>query len=475
MKIRSLSILLTVIFLIPAFAYSADDGLCKQGVVVVFGNGVWNDREGADRSRRLLAWRLESHISGTDLEDLITNDTAHNPSDGKLLDLVETFEQNLQTDWSQFWRYLAGLDPMPDFIQDKLIEIANTVDENVLQANPAVQDHVDKYNEYLSKGNKVVVVAHSQGNLFANIAYPGIYSEYIDSFGIVSVGNPDNYVAGNGPYTTLDEDIIIGSVPGSLSANIDNFLGINLKDLTGHMFEKSYMESGRPAETKILDDIETMIFNLKQPPGNSELFIDFETLPDGTRPTVVDYHSNGYPGSPILDSYADFGVHFSQTGTDESPAFSNYQTGNNISAFVWRNVNGYSDLIISFDCPVYSIKADVSGAADATITMTAQDINGNHIGADSAFGFQPYIFAKTVSLEISTPIISQIKFTTQQWRGIHLDNLHLNEQNPNDNNSLKMFSAPVERNGASSDIQFDIEICGDGIDNNGDGFVDEGC
>ncbi len=473
--IRLIGIILTVMFLIPNFAYSADGGLCPKGVFVVFGNGVWNDKEDADRSRRLLTDELESHISGTDLEDLITYATAHNPSDGKLLDLVETFEQNLQTDWSQFWRYLASLDPMPDFIQDKLIEIANTVDENILQANPAVQDHVDKYNEYLSKGNKVVVVAHSQGNLFANIAYPGIDSEYIDSFGIVSVGNPDNYVAGNGPYTTLDEDIIIGSVPGSLSANIDNFFGINLKDLTGHMFEKSYMASGRPAETKILDDIETMIFNLKQPPGNSELFIDFETLPDGTRPTVVDYHSNGYPGSPILDSYADFGVHFSQTGTDESPAFSNFQTGNNIYAFVWRNVNGYSDLIISFDCPVYSIKADVAGAAGATITMTAQDINGNYIGADSAFGFQPYIFSKTVSLEISTPIISQIKFTTQQWAGIALDNLHLNEQNPNDNNSLKMFSAPVEHNGASSDIQFDIKICGDGIDNNGDGFVDEGC
>ena len=72
MKTRLLGILLTVMFLIPNFAYSADGRLCQQGVFVVFGNGVWNDKEDADASRDLLAWRLESHISGTDLDGLIT-------------------------------------------------------------------------------------------------------------------------------------------------------------------------------------------------------------------------------------------------------------------------------------------------------------------------------------------------------------------------------------------------------------------
>lgn len=284
MKTRLLStILLISTLIIPNLVYSADGRICQQGIFVVFGNGVWNDKEDADASRDLLAWRLESDVSGTDLEGIITYATAHNPSDGRLLDLMETFEQNLQTDWSQFWRYLAGLDPMPDFLQNKLIEIANSVDESILQNNSAVQGHVEKYNKFLSEGNKVVVVAHSQGNLYANIAYLGLDSQYNDGFGIVSVGNPDNYVAGGGPYTTLDEDIIIGSVPGSLSANLDNFFGINLRDLSGHTFGKSYMAIDHQAETKILGDIINTINGLDFP---------YTTLGNGIVTATLTWGSN---------------------------------------------------------------------------------------------------------------------------------------------------------------------------------------
>ncbi len=287
MKTRLLSaILLIGAFIIPNLVYSADGRLCQQGVFVVFGNGVWNDKEQADSSRRRLTRRLESHVAGTDLEGIITYATAHNPSDGILLDLMETFEQNLQTDWSQFWRYLAGLDLMPDFLQNKLIEIANTVDESILQGNPAVQSHIEKYNKFLSEGNKVVVVAHSQGNLFANIAYLGIDSQHIDGFGIVSVGNPDNYVAGSGPHTTLDEDIIIGNVPGSLPANIDNFFGINFRDLTGHMFEKSYMAIEHQAQSKILGDVMSTINGLNFPDTTLGSGIITATLTWGSNPDL---------------------------------------------------------------------------------------------------------------------------------------------------------------------------------------------
>lgn len=287
MKTRLIyAVLLIGAFLIPNLVYSADGRLCQQGVFVIFGNGVWNDKEQADSSRRLLTRRLEARVSGTELEGIITYATSHNPSDGTLLDLLETFEQNLQADWSQFWRYLAGLDPMPEFLQNKLIEIANTVDENILRGNPAVQDHVEKYNKLLSEGNKVVVVAHSQGNLFANIAYLGITSQYREGFGIVSVGNPDNYVAGSGPYTTLDEDIIIGSVPGSLPANLDNFFGINFRDLSGHMFATSYMATGHQAEMQILDDAITTINGLNFPDTSLGIGIITASLSWGSNPDL---------------------------------------------------------------------------------------------------------------------------------------------------------------------------------------------
>lgn len=277
---------LSAILAIPNIVYSADGRLCQKGVYVYFGNGVWNDEGAADASRRLLQRRLESKVSGTSLDGIITYGTSYNASEGTIEDLLETFEQNAQTNYSQFWRFLAGLDPMPDFLQDKLKEIANEVDAEVVQANPAVQKHIEKYNKHLSEGNKVVVVAHSQGNLFANIAYLGINSQYIEGFGVVSVGNPDDHVAGSGSYTTLEEDIIIGNVPGSLLANLDNFFAINLFDLTGHTFAKSYMASGHQAETKILSDAVNRINALNFPNTTLGNGIITATLTWGSNPDL---------------------------------------------------------------------------------------------------------------------------------------------------------------------------------------------
>lgn len=259
------SLLLLVVLLVPSIGYSVNGRFCQKGVYVYFGNGVWNDLEQASASAFLLENRLKPTVAGTDLDGTITYGVSHNPSMGLLADLLETFVQNTQTDESQFWRYLAALDQIPDEFRDLLIETSNKIDASILNANPAVQEHVEKYNKALSEGNKVVVVAHSQGNLFANIAYLGITPQDIGGFGIVSVANPDNFVAGGGPYTTIDEDLIIGGVPGSLPANLDNFSGINWGDLTGHTFANSYMASGHPAETKILSDTVDRINGLSYP------------------------------------------------------------------------------------------------------------------------------------------------------------------------------------------------------------------
>ena len=207
---------------------------------------------------------LETHISGTNLDGTITYELAYNPSEGYLEDLLETFEQDLQTNYSLFWNYLAEWDTMPDFLQDRIIEIANEVDAAVVSANPSVQDHIALYNKYLSEGKMVVLVAHSQGNLYGNIAYLGIDPHYIDGFGMVSVANPDSSVAGRGPYTTIHEDIIIGSILSALPPNLDNFFGpLNWGDVWGgHSFIKSYMASGYKAETKILNDVVSMINEL---------------------------------------------------------------------------------------------------------------------------------------------------------------------------------------------------------------------
>ncbi len=257
--------LLVTSLAMSGIVYGEEDRPCRPGVVIFFGNGVWNDVENAKASTFLLTDRLETHISGTNLDGTITYKLAYNPSEGALEDLVETFAQETQTDYSKFWNYLAGLDIMPDYLQDKLKVIANIVNASIVSANPSVQAHIEQYNTYLGKNRKVILVAHSQGNLYGNIAYLGINPQYLDRFGIVSVANPDDYVAGGGPYTTIEEDLIIGSLSTALVSNVNNFslTYINPFDLSGHNFIKSYMFSGHAAEKQILEDIVNTIGKLK--------------------------------------------------------------------------------------------------------------------------------------------------------------------------------------------------------------------
>ena len=265
-------VLLVTFLAMSGVVYGEGGQQCQPETVVFFCNGVWNDAEDADESRRFLQDVLDIHISGTNLDGTITYKLAHNPSDGYLEDLLETFEQDLQTSYSLFWDYLAEWDAMPDFLQDKIIAIAKEVDTAVVSANPSVQDHITLYNTYLSEGKMVVLVAHSQGNLYGNIAYLGIDPQYIDGFGMVSVANPDSSVAGGGPYTTIDEDFIIGSIPLALLPNLDNFFGpLNWGDVWGgHSFIKSYMASGHEAETKILNDVVVMINELRAKNASTE-------------------------------------------------------------------------------------------------------------------------------------------------------------------------------------------------------------
>jgi hypothetical protein len=83
---------------------------------------------------------------------------------------------------------------------------------------------VDNYLADLNSGKKVVIVAHSQGNFYANNAYRYIkedYNKFIDSIGIVSVATPATWVEGaprrpddkiNDYYTNNPNDLIINLV-----------------------------------------------------------------------------------------------------------------------------------------------------------------------------------------------------------------------------------------------------------------------
>ncbi|MDR4508696.1 MAG: hypothetical protein MRJ65_10775 [Candidatus Brocadiaceae bacterium] len=305
MKIRwtaTTIILLFSLLAILGIVYGEGEQQCQPETVVFFGNGMGNDEDEAGLSMELLQKRLEGHISGTNLEGIMSYDLAYNPSNGLLEDFMETVEQIIDSNYSLFWRFLSGLDILPDEIQDEWIAISNRIDADIISANPSIQEHIDTYDEYLREGKQIMLVAHSQGNLFGNIAYLGLDSHYIDGFGIVSVANPDTHVENGGPYTTIEEDYVIlplqMTFPFALPANVDNFFGpVNLDDWSGHKFIDSYMAPGHEAETKILNDVVTTINELSSSYENTEIVNTYNLLGvtcgnPGT--TLVTLHQNAF-------------------------------------------------------------------------------------------------------------------------------------------------------------------------------------
>jgi len=128
---------------------------------------------------------------------------------------------------------------------------------------------VDDFVKDLTAGKKVILVAHSQGNFFANAAYRFIarhWPQYVGSIGIVAIGSSAPLVEGGGLSTqnTLDS-VIFGSVTIKyrvIPANV-RFKG---KDplRTHHGFATTYMRPEN-ARGRIVGHINQTINRLKTP------------------------------------------------------------------------------------------------------------------------------------------------------------------------------------------------------------------
>ena len=76
---------------------------------------------------------------------------------------------------------------MPDWFSDKMILLSTALDKTSLLTTDSLWKHVKTYQTVIAEGKKVVLVAHSQGNLFGNQAYNFLSTYERQSFGMVSV------------------------------------------------------------------------------------------------------------------------------------------------------------------------------------------------------------------------------------------------------------------------------------------------
>ncbi len=119
------------------------------------------------------------------------------------------------------------------------------------------------------KTQKVLLVAHSQGNFYANSFYKAAADQPDGipkaSLGVYAVATPSDHVAGDGRYVTSDTDKVIAGVVGHLPFKkvlkpTDHITLQKSDDIYGHSFSDVYL---RYASPKIISDIDWSLNRLQ--------------------------------------------------------------------------------------------------------------------------------------------------------------------------------------------------------------------
>ena len=161
--------------------------------------------------------------------------------------------------------------------QDWYVELARRVYhwDNQIKASQ-LTEHVEKYREAILQGQKVLVVSHSQGNFYVNLAQQILVLQkpavQMESFGIFGVATPANQVGSKRmPYLTNHLDIIT-LVPSSLPPNwtlrrADNGRVVDhLGSVPAHSFHEIYLSPHYDIRPEVIKGIKQELSKLQDPP-----------------------------------------------------------------------------------------------------------------------------------------------------------------------------------------------------------------
>ena len=250
--------LIMVLLSVPSQAFSEE-----KKVIVYFINGMLNSRPEAIKYQSRLTYLFTSEVKnrGLDYPASVQFDLSYN----KKLNLYSTLiEAGAQHDfdanqWEEFIDKFIVTKQIDSYFDDKGLDssiVTQRLKSKLLdfiidvtvsgvyrqeqKSNLNLKNFVVEYIKKLEQGYKILLVAHSQGNFFANDAYEAIvkdYPGYSDSIKIISIGTPDSYVAGGGEYFSLNGDIISNFVPEALPGYMDN----DEEGANGHGWIDGYM------------------------------------------------------------------------------------------------------------------------------------------------------------------------------------------------------------------------------------------
>jgi probable HAF family extracellular repeat protein len=308
--------------LLGIYVYSskADQFDCSQtprtAVRVYFGNGIDTSLSDAQDAmddangnglRNLVLRALPTQFDSSSLSFCLAYDRTYYNLDpnNKLqqvpditFQLLDAFEQKGLELTPSVISWLWNLQAVPSDVQQLVYSVFDMANE---VARQDLQKQIAEYNVQLGTGS-VVVVAHSQGNLYVNEVYKLIAPDP-SKFSVVAVATPSDHVAGFPPgqgfWTTLHNDIITGPFgfftylgKAELPANWDNLPPCPiLAPVACHDFLTSYLygghgigsiDSGNTSGPRITSQVISLIQRSAITPNSGYTITNLSTLSGNT-------------------------------------------------------------------------------------------------------------------------------------------------------------------------------------------------
>jgi hypothetical protein len=247
----------------------------KDSTVIYFGNGINTTRESAKTSLLALVDGLGSEYNGQNLEYAI----AYNQTGGIAINLLQSeIQLGAQFD-SRFMLWLNGIGLIPDKFA---AWYQNYVTRAIVVVAEEIVEHAAFYLTDILEGKKVVVVSHSQGNLYVNEAKILLAKQLrngkMQSFTVFGVATPSDNVGGDrGPYLTNDRDFI-QYVPHALPANwklfrSDKTSAEDVGPIQAHLFNATYISEKFDVKPQLISGVKTQIDKADKPPYSCESYV----------------------------------------------------------------------------------------------------------------------------------------------------------------------------------------------------------
>jgi hypothetical protein len=297
------SVWLISLFCSISYAGELDPTICGTRVAW-FINGVQNNFFAADTNRAALESILATNKATSDIKVKL----AHNPTAG-VIDFIDVFNQK-RREWSALtfkqlveyfmsyqipsWVGAGDRSRFEQSMRDGLSGYAYNVykDADFQQIVSAIRlDITDQWNQSNAGTNKfkrVLLLAHSQGNLYANAVYEKLVDQekVIDARAIryYGIAPASAYQAGQGSrYILSNKDVVINAlrrftalvlpnnanvswlsvVTNALSSTLEADWKASYQAIEGHSLTEVYLKSGFGMRSRITNEMRAMAGELK--------------------------------------------------------------------------------------------------------------------------------------------------------------------------------------------------------------------